>query len=87
MANLFLDMVLTGRFNMIRSNNRQVTRLFFILVLAMAFFGGRYAYDNWRPELADLEVPALTTEGDWVEFVSAVGEEMLQLFLGLTSDG
>ena len=72
---------------MIRNSNRQVTRVFFILVLAMAIFGGQYAYSNWRPKLYNIEVPAITTDGNWVEVVSAVGEEMLQLFLGLTSDG
>ena len=71
---------------MIRNNNRQVTRLFFILVLSMALFGGWFADRQWQQvEPASLNAPAVAAEFDWIDFIATLGEEALQLFLGLAS--
>ena len=72
---------------MIRNNNRQVTRLFFILVFSMALFGGWFADRQWQQvELASTDTPVVAEEEfDWIDFVATLGEEALQLFLGLAS--
>ncbi len=74
-----------GNVDMVRRNNRQLTRLFFILVLAMAFFGGWYADRNWQLDLSQMQQKPAVTSGDWIEFVSALGEQAIQIFLGLTT--
>ena len=66
-------------------NNRQLTRIFFILVLVMGVFGGWYATNRWQPDLAAYDTTSLTQEIDWFEMVAGLGEEAIQLFLGLTS--
>jgi hypothetical protein len=73
---------------MIVRNNRQVTRIFFLLVLGAAFFGGWYASTHWQPQPEALD-PSLFDGGgiDWIDVAAALGEEALQLFLGLTSSG
>ena len=70
---------------MVRRANRQLTRLFFVLVLAMAFFGGWYADRNWQIDLSPLEQKQVVANGDWVEFVAGLGEQTIQIFLGLTT--
>lgn len=70
---------------MVRRANRQLTRLFFILVLLMACFGGWYADQNWRLDLSTLGQKPVVENGDWTEFVAALGEQAIQLFLGLTT--
>jgi hypothetical protein len=66
-------------------NNRHIIRLFFILVLGMALFGGWYANQAWQAEFSNFELADPSADGDWIEFISSLGEETLQLFLGLTS--
>ena len=70
-------------------NNRQLIRLFFILVLAMALFGGYTASRSWQRQVAQFDNVDLSSlsnrKGDWVDFVSSLGEGAIQLFLGLTS--
>ena len=71
---------------MIRSTNRQMTRLFFVLVLAMALFGGWVTSQNWQIQPEDLEVATTTSEDfDWMAMLSELGEEAVLLFLGLAS--
>jgi len=70
---------------MVRRANRQLTRLFFLLVLGMAFFGGWYADRNWRIDRALLDQKMVVQNGDWTEFVASLGEQTIQLFLGLTT--
>lgn len=65
---------------------RQLTRLFFILVLAAALFGGWYAGRTLEPDLSSLTSPSVSDESTWSDLLSAVGEEAIQLFLGLTSN-
>jgi hypothetical protein len=66
-------------------NNRQLTRLFFVLVIVMGLFGAQFAMRNWQPNLAEFDA-ANTVEGaDWIDLIAGLGEEAIQLFLGLTS--
>ncbi len=69
---------------MIRTR-RLYLRVYLILVLAMALFGGWYANQNWRIDLSGLAASGVTTESTWVDFISDLGEGALQLFLGFTS--
>ena len=66
-------------------NNRQLTRLFFVLVIAMGLFGARFAMNNWQPNLNELDSSTLAQDTNWVDFFAGLGEEAIQLFLGLTS--
>ncbi|MCX6044870.1 MAG: hypothetical protein NT075_07130 [Chloroflexi bacterium] len=70
---------------MVRTTNRHLTRLFFLLVLGMAFFGGWYADRNWRIEPPTFDQTSEVANGDWIEFASSLGEQAIQIFLGLTS--
>lgn len=63
--------------------NRTSTRIAFLLVLAMAILGFWYARTNWQLPLDTLQLDALSAEGDWVDMLSALGEEAIQLFLGI----
>lgn len=81
-----LIVVDSGILNFMIRNNRQLTRLFFILVLSMALFGGWYADRAWQQvEPVAVDTPTITDEFDWVDFIATLGEEALQLFLGLAS--
>jgi hypothetical protein len=64
--------------------SRWSIRISFILVLLAAFFGLWYATNFWQPEI-DIDVSAYSQEIDWVETVSAIGEQALQVLLGVTS--
>ncbi|MEZ4657117.1 MAG: hypothetical protein R2911_06065 [Caldilineaceae bacterium] len=68
---------------MIVRNNRQVTRLFFILVIAAAIFGWWYASANWQVQPDAIVLPT-GQDFNWIDFVATLGEEAIQLFLGLT---
>jgi len=61
-------------------HNRQTLRLFLILILAMGLFGGCYAYINWQIEPETLQLSTFTEEGDWIDLVSLLGEQVLQWF-------
>lgn len=61
-------------------HNRQILRLFLVLVLGMALFGGCYAYVNWQIEPETLQLSTFTDEGDWIDLVSLLGEQVLQWF-------
>jgi len=66
-------------------NNKQMIRLFFALVICAGIYGCNYALDNWQVSGDSLGSLSLSEESNWVDFAAALGEEMLQLFLGLTS--
>ena len=66
-------------------NNRQLTRIFFVLVIAMGLFGAEYARNNWQPNISEWNTSDPTQSADWVDFFASLGEEAIQLFLGLTS--
>ena len=69
---------------MVRTN-RRLTRFFLIAVLAALLLGGWFASRSIPVRLEGIEV-AGAEEGDWIEIVSALGEEAIQLFIGLASD-
>ncbi len=66
--------------------NRHLIRIYFVAVILMGVFGFWYAGNHWQVETSALESLTLGGDsGDWVDFAAALGEEMLQLFLGFTS--
>ena len=67
-------------------NNRQLTRLFFVLVIAMGLLGAQYARANWQPDVTEWSSSTAVQSTDWVDVVARLGEEAIQLFLGLTSE-
>ena len=69
---------------MIRNNSRSLTRLFFLLVLAAALFGGWYAERNWQLQPAQMTAAALPDNADWIDLSSSIAEEAIQFFFGLT---
>ena len=69
---------------MVRNPNRQLTRIFFLLVLLMAVIGFRYGAANWQPDVDALNAATLNAEGDWIDVVASLGEQALRLFLGMT---
>ncbi len=64
-------------------NSRLQTRIFFLLVLAMGLFGAWYVNARIDLDLTSISTPA--NSADWVEFFALIGEEVIQLFLGITS--
>jgi len=64
-------------------NSRLQTRIFFLLVLAMGLFGAWYATTRITLDLTAISTPA--NSADWVELIALIGEEVIQLFLGITS--
>lgn len=64
-------------------NNRQLIRLFFLLVIGIGLWGGWWTSQQFQPE--SLVLPSATDTTDWVDLLAIIGEETIQLFLGLTS--
>lgn len=64
-------------------NSRLQTRIFFLLVLAMGLLGAWYANTRIILDLTSFSTPA--NSADWVELIALIGEEVIQLFLGITS--
>jgi hypothetical protein len=67
-------------------HKRLMLRLYFILVIALALFGGWYTSRNWQIEADSIPAISMEDEGDWVDFFAALGEGAIQLFLGFTTD-
>ena len=72
---------------MVVRNNRQVTRLFFLLVLAMALFGAWFGTTFWQPDLDTLALSDAAGNENWIDLAASLGEVVLQLFLGVTTSG
>lgn len=66
-------------------NNRHFTRIFFILVICASLYGYSYALLNWRVSADSFESISINEDSDWIDFAATLGEEAMQLFLGLTS--
>lgn len=67
-------------------NNRQLMRLFFILVLVAAMLGWWYASTFWQFDATSMFINPETEEGgDWVDVMAALADRMLLLFLDLAS--
>ena len=67
-------------------HKRQMLRLYFILVIALALFGGWYASRTCQMDTSALNTVRLQEEGDWVDFFATLGEGAIQLFLGFTTE-
>ncbi len=68
-----------------RRNNRLTTRLAFMLVLLAILVGGWFADSYLRVDLRSLQAQSTSEDSDWVTFASDIGEQALQLFLGVAS--
>ena len=66
-------------------NNRMTLRLFLIIILIMGFVGAWYASNNWQPQFDSIDLSLFSEEGDWIETLSALGEESIQLIMGVLS--
>ncbi len=69
-------------------NNRQLIRLFFILVIFAASLGWWYATAFWQFDTSTLlGASSADGEGDgaWVDVMASLAEQMLLLFLDLAS--
>jgi hypothetical protein len=64
-------------------NNRQVIRLFFLLVIGVGLWGGWWTSQQFQPQ--SITQASSTDTTNWVDLLSFIGEEAIQLFLGLTS--
>jgi hypothetical protein len=67
-------------------NKRLTLRLSFIIVIAVALFGGWYANNHWQIDTDTMAVLKSNDQGDWVDFFANLGEGTIQLFLGFTSE-
>ncbi|MCS6827466.1 MAG: hypothetical protein NZ553_12700 [Caldilinea sp.] len=70
---------------MAQRNNRWVIRLSFIAVLGMGLLGFGYAVSVWLPMLDAVDLSTFTEAVDWVDVVAGIGEQGIQLFLGVAS--
>jgi len=70
---------------MVRQNNRWTIRLSFAAVLLMGIVGFGYAVSAWLPMLDAIDLSAFTENVDWVDTTATIGEQVVQLLLGLTS--
>lgn len=67
-------------------NNRWMIRISFIAVLLMGLLGFGYAVSVWLPMLDTLDLSAFTEGSDWVDWIAGIGEQGIQLFLGVASE-
>jgi len=65
--------------------NRQLQRLFFVLVILAGLYGWNYAVTNWRFDISLFDLSRFANQTDWMETVAALLEQAIQLFLALTS--
>ena len=70
--------------SMVRRNRLQL-RISLLLILAAAAFGAWYASANWQIQPESLQFSGLTEESNWIDILAALGEQAIQLFMGLTS--
>jgi hypothetical protein len=70
---------------MLRQNNRWMIRISFIAVIVMGLFGFWYAVSVWIPMFDAVDLSVFTEDVDWVDIVASVGEQTVQLLLGVTS--
>jgi hypothetical protein len=65
-------------------NNRQVIRLFFLLVIGVGLVGGWLTMQWVQLERLTFATSAADNR-NWVDLLALIGEQTIQLFLGLTS--
>lgn len=64
-------------------HNRLHLRLFLVLVLGVGLWGAWYT--SQQIQIDTLTLPTLEDTNDWIDFFALVGEEVIQLLLGMTS--
>ncbi|MCB0047470.1 MAG: hypothetical protein KDD92_18745 [Caldilineaceae bacterium] len=69
---------------MIRRNRLQL-RLSLILILIAAVIGAWYAGTHWQIAPEQLQFSGLNEDSSWIDVFAALGEQAIQLFMGLTS--
>jgi hypothetical protein len=67
-------------------HKRLMLRLYFLLVISLAFFGWWYASRFWQVETEALSALNLQNESDWVDFFATLGEGVIQLLFGFTAE-
>lgn len=70
---------------MLRQNNRWTIRISFIAVIFMGLFGFWYAVSVWMPMFDAVDLSVFTEDVDWVDIVASIGEQAVQLLLGVAS--
>jgi hypothetical protein len=70
---------------MLRQNNRWMIRISFIAVIVMGLFGFWYAVSVWIPMFDAIDLSAFADDVDWVDTAAGIGEQAVQLLLGVTS--
>jgi hypothetical protein len=69
---------------MVRRSRTQL-RISLILILAAASLGAWYALTNWQIDPTSIELTGLSEDSNWIDIAAALGEQAIQLFMGLTS--
>lgn len=65
-------------------NNRQLIRLFFVLVIGVGLFGGWFTMQRFH--LDSLTFTTSSSDNrNWLDLLALIGEQTIQLLLGLTS--
>jgi hypothetical protein len=64
-------------------NNRQLIRLFFLLVIGVGLFGAWFT--TQQIQLTNITIATPADNQNWIDLFALIGEQSLQLFLGVTS--
>lgn len=65
-------------------NNRQLIRLFFVLVIGVGLWGGWFTMQRFH--LDSLTFTTSSSDNrNWLDLLAVIGEQTIQLLLGLTS--
>lgn len=65
-------------------NNRQLIRLFFLLVIGVGLWGGWFTMQRFH--LDSLTFTTSSSDNrNWLDLLAVIGEQTIQLLLGLTS--
>ena len=65
-------------------NNRQLIRLFFLLVIGVGLFGGWFTMQRFHLDNLTF-TPSSSDNRNWLDLLALIGEQTIQLLLGLTS--
>ena len=65
-------------------NNRQLIRLFFLLVIGVGLFGGWFTMQRFQLDSLTFTTSSADNR-NWLDLLALIGEQTIQLLLGLTS--
>jgi hypothetical protein len=65
-------------------NNRQVLRVFFVVVILMAFVGAWYADSTWQALTRNLTIE-VSTQTYWISLAADALEDGIKFFQGATA--